>query len=228
MAGLENIANQFASLGALTTYEGGASVLSQCLIQQATSDATAGIIAAALVHAAPSIMQGLSLASGAAPIETVRHLSAWSDLDFEQIHYDYAHLGIGNLAGRSWSQTYVGGSTLTLDAVGYHPYWGGGLLILLRPAREYFDTDGPAISANELNVLTQLADDVPAFGAWCKRNDEFWFVSFAPNFFKELPGFTDLTIATAASRLGSTPALVRTVLDTRPDAEARHDYPSAV
>jgi len=221
MAGLEDIANQFASMGALTTYEGGAGVLSQCLIEQATSDTTAGIMAAALVHAAPSIVQGMSRAGGAMLSETVRDLSAWSDLDFEQIQYDYAHLGIGKIARRGWSQTYLGGGTLTLDAVDSNPYWGGGLLILLQPRAEYFKTDEPAISTNELNVVAQLADDVPAFGAWCKRDDEFWFVSFAPNFLKALPGFTDRTIETAARRLRSTPALVRTVLATRPDTERR-------
>jgi hypothetical protein len=34
------------------------------------------------------------------PPPAVEKLSAWSDLDFEQIHYDYAHLGIGSLGSR--------------------------------------------------------------------------------------------------------------------------------
>jgi hypothetical protein len=34
------------------------------------------------------------------PPPAVEKLSGWSDLDFEQIHYDYAHLGIGSLGSR--------------------------------------------------------------------------------------------------------------------------------
>ncbi|KQX40911.1 MULTISPECIES: hypothetical protein [unclassified Ensifer] len=221
MAGLEDIANQYASVGALVTFEGGNCVMCQCLIQQETSGTTAGIMAAALVHAAPSIIQSMGRAVGGPPDEKVTNLSAWSDLDFEQIHYDYAHLGIGRIASRRWSQTYLGGSTLTIDAVDNNPYWGGGLLILLQPEPEYFRTEQPPISTNELNTVAQLADDMPAFGGWCRRESEFWFVSFAPNFLKALPGFTDLTIETAVRRLRSTPVLVETVLATRKPSEGK-------
>lgn len=221
MAGLEDIANQYASVGALVTSEVGACVMCQCLIQQETSGTTAGTMAAALVHAAPSIIQSMGRAVGGPPDEKVANLSAWSDLDFEQIHYDYAHLGIGRIASRGWSQIYLGGSTLTIDAVDNNTYWGGGLLILLRPAPEYFCTEQPPISTNELNTVAQLADEMPPFGGWCRRESEFWFVSFAPNFLKALPGFTDLTIETAVRRLRSTPVLVETVLATRIPSEGK-------
>ena len=96
-ARMEGVINKFASLGALTTHDEGASVVCQSLIHETSYPTTAGIMAAAMVHAAPSILQGIQggLSPQASP--PIHALSAWSGLDFEQIHYDYAHLAVGKI-----------------------------------------------------------------------------------------------------------------------------------
>ena len=91
-ARVEGAINKFASLGAFTTHDEGASVVCQSLIQETSYQTTAGIMAAAMVHAAPSILQDIQAALGQQVSDPLHALSAWSDLDFEQIHYDHAHL----------------------------------------------------------------------------------------------------------------------------------------
>jgi hypothetical protein len=91
--GKEHLLNRCATLGALVTTENGGDVLCQCLIQADLQDTIAGILAAALIHARPSIIEPARRAFGHESPPPA--LSAWSDLDFEQLHYDYGHLGTG-------------------------------------------------------------------------------------------------------------------------------------
>jgi len=37
--------------------------------------------------------------------------SAWTDLDFEEVHYDHAHLGIGTIGRRCWRMDIFGKSS---------------------------------------------------------------------------------------------------------------------
>jgi hypothetical protein len=120
--------NRFATLGALVTTNKDASVICQCLIQPDFQDTTPGVLAAALIHARPSILDAVRRAFSQEPPPAVEKLSAWSDLDFEQLHYDYAHLGIGSLGSRRWVMQLHPYGLLSLDAVHNNPYWGGGLL----------------------------------------------------------------------------------------------------
>jgi hypothetical protein len=89
---------------------------------------------------------------------------------------------------------------------------------LLRPNQDYFRVDGHEPSINELNRAAFLFDDAPTFGAWCKRDGAFWFASFAPNFLKQLPGFTDFIVDTAKIRMATTRSLVKLTLELRPEA----------
>jgi hypothetical protein len=116
-------------------------------------------------------------------------------------------------------QSFIDGSHLALEAVDHNPYWGGGLFIRLRPSPDFFRDNEPEISINELNLATWLADDAPAFGAWCEHEDSTWFISFAPNFLKELPGFTDLMIDAAVTRMLAMGDLVKMVLAMRSTSE---------
>ena len=57
--GCEAIPNSFATLGALITTEGAPEVWSQCIIHEEAILAEAGTMAAAIVHAAPSIIESM-------------------------------------------------------------------------------------------------------------------------------------------------------------------------
>jgi hypothetical protein len=215
--GIEDLVNQFATLGALITDRSGGEVACQSLIQENTFETTAGIMATTMIFAAASMVLSITKQFQSEPPNAVHALSAWTDLDFEQLHYDYAHLGVGSISRREWSQSRPFG-LVRLSAVDNNPFWGGGLLTLLRPNQDYFRVDGHEPSINELNRAAFLFDDAPTFGAWCKRDGAFWFASFAPNFLKQLPGFTDFIVDTAKIRMATTRSLVKLTLELRPEA----------
>jgi hypothetical protein len=206
--------NRYATLGALVAYEDGIEVASQCLVDEV--ETKAGVMAASLVHAAPSIMISLQKALTGEGGDPVHAMSRWSDLDLEQIHYDYAHLGVGKLKRSEWSMAY-GQRRLILAAVHNNPYWGGGLLATLWLPGEIFQRDGEPVNLNDLNALCFLVDDIPTFGAWCRDGDNVVFVTFAPNFLKELPDFTDHLIHWAGIRAVQARHMTRLVIETAPD-----------
>jgi hypothetical protein len=207
---VESFVNKFASLGAFMTRDEGVSVGCQSLIPATTYPTTAGIMAAAMIHAGPSILQGMQRGLNQGTPDPLHPLSAWSDLDFEQIHYDYSHRVAGQIVQRGWWCGH-----LLLQAVDDNPYWGGGLFIRLLPGPDFLRDNEHDISINELNLASWLADDAPFFGAWCKDDDTIWYVSFAPNFLKEVPGFVDIMIDAATTRLAALGNLVETILATR-------------
>ena len=95
LRGKEAFFNKYATLGALITDGDDAYVLSQCLIRPAVISTLAGVLAVAIVHARSSILDSIRRGLNQEPESTIEMLSAWGDLDFEQIQYDYAHLGLG-------------------------------------------------------------------------------------------------------------------------------------
>ena len=99
--GKEDLLNRFATMGALITSKSGGCVGLQSLIPDEETDLLAGVVAAAIVHARPSLLEGVRRTLSREEDPTVERLSSWSDLDFEQIHYDYAHIGIGSLGSRN-------------------------------------------------------------------------------------------------------------------------------
>ena len=206
--GLEMVLNRYATLGALVVTEKDASVLCQCIIDSAFSDTTAGILAAAIVNSRPSILESYRRAVAQDPPPSVEILSAWTDLDFEQIHYDYAHLGIGSLGTRRWTTTIFPHGTLSLDAVHNNPYWGGGLLCLSRIPEEILAGEGGRVDVNALNSWENLVGDAPSFGGWCRDTNDIVFTQFFPNMMKGLPNCTDLLISWARSRIRSASQLV--------------------
>jgi hypothetical protein len=135
-------------------------------------------------------------------------LSAWSDLDFEQIHYDYAHLGVGSLSSRRWVMRVHPHGVLSLDAVHNNPYWGGGLLCLSRVPQQLLGGEENKIDVNAMNLWDNLVSDTPTFGGWCRDGNDVVFTQFIPNLMKGLPDFTDLMIAWARCRLASAPQLI--------------------
>jgi hypothetical protein len=201
--GREHLLNRFATLGALATTEEGASVACQCLIQPDFKEAIAGILAAALIHARPSIMESVLERETTPPIE---QLSAWSDLDFEQLQYDYAHLGIGELRTRGLAMNLLNG-ILSFDALHNNPYWGGGLLCLSRLPQKLLNSDN-TIDINSMNIWDNTVSDTPLFGGWCRDGNDVVFTQFIPNMMKGLPDVAGLLIEWSRRRLAFAPQLV--------------------
>jgi hypothetical protein len=72
----EDQVNRVATLGAMLASEN--AVLSQCLIPDRFAGTTAGLLAVAIAHGRRSL------------IAANARVAAWTDLDFEEIHYDHA------------------------------------------------------------------------------------------------------------------------------------------
>jgi hypothetical protein len=184
-------------------------VLSQCLIPNRFAGTTAGLLAFAIAHGRRSLITANARMFDRQGDKTVEHLSAWTDLDFEEIQYDYAHLGIGTIHRRGLTMSFLGGSSLALNAVHNNPDWGGGLLCLLRVPKASVIKEGEAIGAWALNTWSNLVGQTPAFGAWCTDGDDFVFVQFLPNFVRRLPGLTDLLIEWSRARSSEAVHLVQ-------------------
>lgn len=142
-------------------------------------------------------------------------LSAWTDPDFEEIHYDYAHLGTGKIHRRGWTMHFLRGASLTLDAIHNNPDWGGGVLCLLRVPKASVINNGESIGARALNRSSYLLGGTPAFGASTTDGEDFVFAQFLPNFVRRLPRLTDLLIEWSRSRLQNIAILVQFERDLR-------------
>ena len=120
--GKEIVANRAATLGAFVSD----AVVCQCLVPGQFQRTVAGFLAAAIVHAKRSIIVSAAAAHSKDQSSSVQQLSARTDLDFEKVHYDYAHLGIGSVGPRCWALSLMDSGVLAMDAVYNNPYWGGG------------------------------------------------------------------------------------------------------
>jgi hypothetical protein len=138
-------------------------------------------------------------------------------LDFERIHYDHAHLSIGHLAPRHWTLLTRQGE---LQLIGNHknPYWHGGLLCLLRVHGGQTDLGNNEIPINKLNQVCLLLDDVPVFGAWCNDGDALCFVTFIPNFMKQLPQIDAHLVRWSMRRAASIEALLQVLSSEQQDS----------
>jgi hypothetical protein len=203
--GKEDRVNMVATLGAMATTEN--AVVCQSLIPLRFAHTTAALTAVAVAHARRSLMVSVAKVLTRPDENPIERLSAWGDLDFETLNYDYAHLGLGSLGRRSWRIGY-GAMRLYMDAVHNNPYWGGGLLCLLRISKSSLLEVRKNLEASELNKWAFLIGDAPTFGAWCAEGDDFVFVQFFPNWVKELPGLMDLIVEHARLRAAEIRLLV--------------------
>lgn len=208
LRGMEDQANRYATLGALVTTREDASVLSQCLIEADYSATLAALTAVSAIHAAPSMVAGIGRTFAEKKPSRVEQLSAWTELDFEQIHYDYAHLSIGRLSRHEWTRSVHLHGRISLSASRNNPFWGAGLLCLSSIPRHVLGCGNTAAEINELNGWENLISNVPTFGGWCRDGENVVFVQFAPNPAKELPQITELMVDWAAQRLVQAPRLI--------------------
>ena len=205
--GKDDLVNRVATLGAMLASEN--AVLSQCLVPHRFAETTAGLLALAVAHGRRSLIAANARAFGRQQEDTVEILSAWTDLDFEKIHHDHSHLGMGTIRRRGWTTNFPGGASLTFDAVDNNPDWGGGLLCLVKVPIASVVQEGEAIGAWALNTWSNLVGETPAFGAWCTDGDDFVFVQLLPNFVRRLPALTDLLIEWGLARSREAAHLVR-------------------
>jgi hypothetical protein len=216
------IPNSYATLGALIPGEDALHVWSQCIIHEATIPVEAGTMAAAIVHAAPSIIETMRelamkeapevfAARGVDPTIKRRHeddISAWSDADFQRIQERRADFGITLLGERRWAVNFVASNAvLRLAAMDDRPFFGPGLLSRLSMPNEEIEPDGQKIGVNDLNFVDVQVGEAPTFGAWrsdryahAEHRRHYEFASFAPNILKSLPDFTEHLIEWSAMR----------------------------
>ena len=218
--GFADSANVYATLGALVSSKVDDSVTCQCLIQPGSQDTVAGVLAAAAAHARASIVAAVRRALGHEQPRAVEHPSAWTDLDFEQLQYDYPDLAIRKVSTRNWMVPLLPYGMLTLSAIDDDPYWGGGLLCMSQIPEKALALDDSKVDVTEMNVLANLVDDTPTFGAWCRNGDVVIFLQSIPNLLKGLPLVTDQMIAWALRRAASARQLVEMARQT---AEQRED-----
>jgi hypothetical protein len=206
----EDMLNRTATFGALLAAEN--AVVSQALIPTVAADTTAGLLAVAIAHARRSLVASNAKVFSGREGEPVEQMSAWTDLDFEGLHYDYAHLGIGDLGRWGWRMEFLAAGTLTINAVHNNPYWGGGLLCLLRVPKKGIN-GADRVSSRQLNTWDHLVGDAPTFGAWLTDDDDFVFVRFLPNFVKGLDSLMDMVVSQSMVRARELPMLVSAALE---------------
>ena len=194
--------NRFATLGAVISNETGADVCAQCLIDPSDTGNLAGLSAAGMVQGAQSVIHSVGSVLGVdnSGDNAVHELSAWGDLDFEQIQYDYAHIGTGTHDDKEWKIRLNMRHSLTLAAVQNNPFFGGGLLCLLWVPKTEFGENDDVLSIQRLNHLEHLFGEAPTFGGWCDDGENYVFTSFFPNYLKSLNGITDSIINWAIIR----------------------------
>jgi hypothetical protein len=75
--------------------------------------------------------------------------------------------------------------------------------------------DDSKVDVAEMNVVANLVDDTPTFGAWCRNGDVVFFLQSIPNLLKNLPLVTEQMIAWALRRAAFARQLVQMACDTR-------------
>ncbi|MDB9704051.1 hypothetical protein OAA86_08165 [Rhodospirillales bacterium] len=210
LKGKDAVLNRFSTLGALVSNETSADVGAQCIIDEKHTATLAGIAAASMAQAGQSLIHSVGSKSFPDIVgeNAVHEMSAWGDLDFEQIQYDYAHFGTATHSNKEWSIKLGFRHTLTLTAVQNNPFYGGGLLCLLWVPRSEFGEGDNILPIKNLNSVENLFGEAPTFGGWCDDGDKYVFTSFFPNYLKQMAGLTDNLINWAVVRSKTVDQLV--------------------
>lgn len=199
----------FATLG--TMIRDGRQMSAQTIIEPGSPGTLAGILAASMMHAGPSMLEYLrhtqkpSTREQEAPI-SLSQPSAWSELELEQMHFSLAYAGATSLEGRTW-EVKLHTMTLSLTATDDHPYFGGGLLSRLSVPRDICSVDGVPVRVVDLNSADIFTGDAPTFGSWIADAEGYSFISFLPNSLQALPEFAEHWLDWSARRAGGVRSL---------------------
>lgn len=196
-----NISNRFVSISALMVSEKSVDVVTQSILTITDLELTAYMFSIATIFGATSITESIKNELEKNN-EKIGILSAWTDIDFEQIHYEYAHLGSCHLSPRHWSMNSLLG-TVELDGTHNHPFWKAGLLSLQYYNKKQYGIDNGEINSNNLNQMSFLLDNTPMYGAWVEDKENMIFTTFLPNFMKGVPDITDHLVKWFMERSGS-------------------------
>lgn len=198
----------FATLG--TIIRDGRKMSAQTIIEPGSSGTLAGILAASMMHAGPSMLEylrrtlKLPMREQEAPI-CPSQPSAWSELELEQMHFSLAYAGRASLEGRTW-QLKLDTMSLSLTAMDDHPYFGGGLLSRLSIPRDICSVDGVPVRVVDLNSA-DIVGDAPTFGSWIADAEGYSFISFLPNSLQALPEFAEHWLDWSMRRAGGVRSL---------------------
>ena len=211
--GIESIANRYCMLGALMAHSNQTfTVGSQFIIGDGNLHTCAALSAAAAVNGVASLLGAFSRSSsGEKP--HVQQLSSWSQLDFERLQYEFAHLGDCRASDRECQVRTMWGD-IGLSAVHNNPYWGGGLLVLVSTEIDRLGIEGSA-PVNEMNLIEWLSGDVPMFGGWSADGKYVRFVSFLPNFMKEVDQLMGHIVSWGRGRLVGAADTVAAAIEMR-------------
>jgi hypothetical protein len=219
LQGIESIANRYSMLGAMMAHKNQAfTVGSQFIIGEGNLHTLAALAAAAAAGGVASQL-GAIHHSFLSEKPQVRKLSNWSQLDFERLQYQFAHLGNCRVSDRECRVTTFWGD-IGLTAENNNPYWGGGLLVLLSVDMASLGIEGAA-PVNEMNLVEWLQAEVPMFGGWCVDGEHIRFVSFVPNYMKEVDQLMPHLVSWGTRRLMATPDTVAAALDMRSQIDSR-------
>jgi hypothetical protein len=210
-----DVLNRYAALGALIEVDGDAQVVSQAIIRDEDNRALAGVMAAATVYNAEAIFISWHTIVAGDQGGKVHSMSAWSDLDVEQIQYDWAHLGSGRRRTRGWNIAFGWQAHLELVAVEDNPAFGGGLLALLHLDKDVLRVSDCLPTMGELNLGSYLFSDPPMIGAWTSDEDKTVFVTFLPNLLKGLPNMTERLVYWSMLRASTARDIARLSLEQR-------------
>jgi len=212
-----NIINRYVLFSSVINFEQTIEVVSQSILNMEDLELTSYMMSIAAVYGATTVTESFkNLMEGKS--DDVDVMSAWTDLDFEQIHYDYAHLGAATLSKRHWSMLSPFGR-LEFDANHNNPYWKAGLLSLQYYNKKSLGVEDE-VSANDLNRISYLFDDQPLYGAWVDDDDYFVFVTFIPNFMKSVPGMADHLVNWFIRRYASISEMITLVKNLNADRSA--------
>ena len=213
--GKDSIANRFASLGAVIGHKGKVSITSQALLDERKIELLTELFSIAAIFGADALFQSVKNMFHK-PDEPVHVTSAWTELEFENIRYDRAHLGPSSM-GRDWLRIISMDGQVELTAVHNNPYWQGGLLILAQVPKASLDIVDEA-PIQEMNQLETFLSEIPVFGGWCEVDESLNFVTFLPNYLKGVPGLEAFVIRCAERRLSIASALVKSANEVREEA----------
>lgn len=213
LRGRESVCNRFASLGGVVTFEKGAEVQTQGIVNQNNHQHLIPLLGTACAYGAPSILE--CLRHSLEPdneIKVIPQRSVWTPPVMQDIAYEYSHMGGVNLFHDHVAFHQSSFSRLELWPTDNNRYWGGGLLALTIVEKGAVGALAEGFDVNLLNIAANLNDEAPTLGAWCDEGSELIFASFLPNLFGNDPKFNNYFVAWARDRVNLLPDLVRVAL----------------
>jgi hypothetical protein len=208
--------NKLVAAGGLTSLDGYAESRCQTLLTP-TNILLSAILVGFEVSQGAHVIPGVIRQALKIDEPVAKQTIAWTQTDFELLHYEYAFLGTGGLMPRGWILPRLN-AEIKVEAIDIHPYFAGGLQVLLRIPKDSVKYQSNH-SINKLNDISFMFGESPYFGAWCDDGDDLCYTSFLPNNMKGIMGLESELVAACLMRTKELPKLIK-VLDASPEYSA--------